>query len=175
MGARQSRQFAASHRREHSTPKELPRRGSNPDREEQGEGLDGLLGNTATFRLPQGTPLGLGYAGVLAPLSQANAPAVWSRASRMETAEEAARTASRTTGQDPGEEQELDAEAARCSRAGTQGTYTLLDLFRGLLRVSQAENCAAKAPDKFADTPRENCHLAGSGRNLPKGETGPPG
>ena len=74
----------------------------------------------------------------------------------METAAETARTASRTRRRGPEEEQGLDAETAQCSRAGAQGTDTLLDLFRGLLRVSQAKSCAAKAPDKLTDTPRSN-------------------
>ena len=108
-----SRQFAASHRREQSTPKELPRRGSHPDREEQEEGLEDLLGNTATLGLPQGSPRSAGHPGVLAPLAQGNAPIARSRGSRVETAEEAARTASRLTGRDLGEEPEREQEEAR--------------------------------------------------------------
>ena len=61
-------------------------------------------------------------------------------------------------GREPSEEQERgrDFSRERHIEAGAEGAEILLGLFRGLRRVSQAQTCAAKAPDKFVETPRAN-------------------
>ena len=93
---------------------------------------------------------------MLAPLSQGASTAARSRASRGETPAEAARVATEMEGQDLGEGQEVAPQSALGAYGTAQAADTLVSVFQGLLRVSQAQSCAAKAPDKFVDTPKAN-------------------
>ena len=93
---------------------------------------------------------------MLAPLSQGASAAARSRASRGERQAEATRVATEMEGQDLGEEQEVAPQSAIGAYGTAQAADTLVSLFQWLLRVSQAQSCAAKAPDKFVDTPKAN-------------------